>query len=73
MATKKPMVKVTLDPETLQRIEEYQKRNGYPDRSMTIHELVIRSLDAALEEPADPTPKIHRREKRNKDGDNDET
>ena len=63
MATKKPRVHVTLDPETLERVEKYQERNGYPDRSMTIHELVIKALDAALKEADDPTPKIHRRSK----------
>lgn len=69
MATKKPRVHVTLDDETLKRIEEYMIRNGYPDRSMAVHNLVRMALDAAVEELDDPTPKIHRREKRKKDGD----
>ena len=63
MATKKPRVHVTIDDETLKRIEDYQVRNGYPDRSMAIHNLVRMALDAAVEELDDPTPKIHRRSK----------
>ena len=68
MATKKPMIKVTMEPEVLAEVEEYMIQNGYPDRSMAVHELIAIALEARRNHPADPTPKIHRREKRRKGG-----
>lgn len=69
MATNKPRIKVTLEPELLAMIEDFQIRNGYPDRSMAMHALLNIGLEAMENEIDDPTPKIHRREKRKKDGD----
>lgn len=63
MATKKPRVTVTLDDDTYAMVIEFQEANGYPDRSMALHELVMRGLDEMMKEEADPTPKIHRRTK----------
>lgn len=62
MATKKPRLMVTLDDETYRLVIEFQRMNGYPDRSMALHDLIIAGLDATEDEP-DPTPKIHRRAK----------
>jgi len=63
MATKKPRVMVTLDDETMAMVIEFQNANGYPDRSMAMHELIMLGLAAMEKEEADPTPKIHRRTK----------
>lgn len=62
MATKKPRVKVTFEPEDLERIEDFMKRFNYPDRSMALRDLAIMGLDAT-EGETDPEPKIHRRSK----------
>lgn len=62
MATKKPRVKVTLDDETLAAIDDFMRRNNYPDKSMAMHELIKIALEATKDD-VDPTPKIHRRSK----------
>lgn len=63
MPTRKPRVTVTLDDDTYRFVVEFQEANGYPDRSMALHDLIMIGLNHMMEQEADPTPKIHRRSK----------
>ena len=71
MATLKPRLRVTVDDELLELIIDFQKRNGYPDRSMALEALLHAGIEA-LKHEEDPTPKIHRRTKRLKEGRDEE-
>lgn len=66
MATKKPRLRVTVDDELLDLIIDFQTRNGYPDRSMALEALLHAGIQAIKHEE-DPTPKVHRRAKRQKE------
>lgn len=66
MATKKPRLRVTVDDELLDLIIDFQTRNGYPDRSMALEALLHAGIEA-LKHEEDPTPKVHRRTKRQKE------
>lgn len=66
MATQKPRLRVTVDDELLDLIIDFQTRNGYPDRSMALEALLHAGIEA-LKHEEDPTPKVHRRTKRQKE------
>lgn len=66
MATQKPRLRVTVDDELLDLIIDFQTRNGYPDRSMALAALLHAGIEA-LKHEEDPTPKVHRRTKRQKE------
>lgn len=68
MATKKPRLTVTVDDELKALIDDYQKRNNFPDRSMALAALVHAGIEATKHE-TDPAPKVHKRAPKTKKDD----
>lgn len=52
MPTKKPIISVVLDEETLQKVEDFQFKNRIPSRSKALNELIkigIEQLERELD------------------------
>ena len=66
MATEKHRVYVTFTDEEFDRIDKWQRENGYANRSQALAELAMIGLVLLGDTPPDPTPKKPTRKKRKK-------
>lgn len=53
MASKKPLVHLAMDPERIQRIDDFRYAHRFPTRSAAIMYLIDAGLDAEMSSPAD--------------------